>query len=235
MTRSLSELFFIHRRKFLVRFVSVAVVLSITDCYECRAAGAAAPADTISNEKLRAAAEPFENLTEIAFSATLTAIDQTIGEAESASREIRGLLPVDAVGRMDVLTSAMKTARQKRDRAGLALSSIEVYRVLVSAVTDNAKVPTEVSLLDYSGFRYDADLKANPIRWDDMAQAVSFAHENWNKLLPRTKSFAVAKEFEKAITDMNNAVIDKNGSLAASSVKVELDLVDQLEKFFSTD
>ena len=66
-----------------------------------------------------------------------------------------------------------------------------------------------------------------------MAQAVSFAHENWNKLLPRTTPFPVAKEFEKAITDMDNAVIPKIGPLAASSVKIELDLVDRLEKFFS--
>jgi hypothetical protein len=72
----------------------------------------------------------------------------------------------------------MKSARQVQDRAGLALSSIEAYRVLVGAVADNAKVPTEVSLLDYAGFRYDADLEANPARWGDMAAAVSFAREN---------------------------------------------------------
>ena len=233
MIRFFSGLFTIHQRRFFLRFVSVAFVLLMSASYECRAAGAAAPANTMSNEKLRAAAKPFENLTEISFSATLPAIDRTIGEAESAAREIGGSLPADAVRRMDMLISAMKSTRQKQDRAGLALASIEVYRVLVSAVTDNAKVPIEVSLLDYAGFRYDADLEASPIRWGDMAQAVSFAHENWNKLPPRTKPFPVAQEFEKAITDMDNAVIQKIGSLAASSVKIELDLVDRLEKFFS--
>jgi hypothetical protein len=233
MTRLFSELFASHQRKYILCFVSVAIVLAIAASYECRAAGAAAPADTMSNEKLRAAAEPFEKLTEISFSATLPAIDRTIGEAESAAREIVGLLPADAVSRMDMQISAMKTARQTQDRAGLALSSIEVYRVLVSAVTDNAKVPIAVSLLDYAGFRYDADFKANPIRWGDMAQAVSFAHENWNKLLPRTNLFHMVKEFEKALADMDNAATQKNGSLAASSVKIELDLVDRLEEFFS--
>lgn len=38
------------------------------------------------------------------------------------------------------------TARQKQDRAGLAPASIEANRVLISAVTDDAKAPTEVSL-----------------------------------------------------------------------------------------
>lgn len=192
-----------------------------------------APSDAKSNEKLRAAAEPFEKLTEISFSAAWPTIDQTVGEAEVAAGGARGSLSKDAAGQLDAQISAMKSARQKHDRAGLALSSIEAYRVLVSAVTDNAKIPTEVSLLDYAGFRYDADLKANPIRWDNMARAVSFARKTWNALSPRAKASPVAMRFEKAITDMDKAVIQKSKSLAASSVKTELDLVDQLEKFFS--
>jgi hypothetical protein len=190
-------------------------------------------ANTNSNEKLRAAAEPFEKLTEISFKATLPAIDQTIGEAEAAARGVRTLLSIGAASQLDAQIAAMKSARQKQDHAGLALSSIEAYRVLVSAVTDNAKVPTEVSLLDYAGFRYDADLKASPIRWSDMAEAVSFARENWVKLLPRAKSSPVATYFEKTLTDMDKAVTQKSAQLAASSVKTELDLVDRLENFFS--
>jgi len=223
------------------------IVLLLTASYECQAASGAttvaaqaappssgaALVNTNSNEKLRAAAEPFEKLTEISFEATLPAIDQTIGEAESTARGVHALLSIDAASQLDAQIAAMKSARQKQDRAGLALSSIEAYRVLVGAVTDKAKVPTEVSLLDYAGFRYDADLKASPIRWRDMAKAVSFARENWAKLLPRAKSSPVATDFEKAITDMDKAVTQRNKSLAASSVKAELDLVDQLEKFFS--
>ncbi len=190
-------------------------------------------ANTNSNEKLRAAAEPFEKLTEISFKATLPAIDQTIGEADAAARGVRALLSIDAAKQLDAQIAAMKSARQKQDHAALALSSIEAYRVLVSSVSDNAKVPTEVSLLDYAGFRYDADLKASPIRWSDMAEAVSFAHENWAKILPRAKSSPVATAFEKSIADMDKAVTQRNTAMAASSVKAELDLVDQLEKYFS--
>ena len=232
MTGLSSELPNVHQRSAFLSFMSLATVLWISASYECAAANAAIPADTTSSDKLRASAEPFENLTEVAFSATLPAIDRAIGEAEAAARKVRGLLPADAMSRMDAEISAMKSARQKGDRAGLALFSIEAYRVLVSNVTDNAKVPIEVSLLDYAGFRCGADLKASPIRWGDMGQAVSFAHENWHKILPRAKSFPVANAFEKALTDMDNAVSKKNDSLAVSSVKAELDLVDELEKAF---
>jgi hypothetical protein len=235
--------------RFFVRFGAPLAVVVFASSYECRAASpdtpffgqlaqttpASAPtsADTNSNQKLRDAAEPFEKLTEISFTAALPKIDQTISEAEAAARATRGLLLHDAANQLDAQISAMKTARQKQDRAGLALSSIEGYRVLVSAVTDKAKVPTEVSLLDYAGFRYDADLKANPVRWSDMAQAVSFARKNWVTLSPRVKSSPLTMNFEKAITDMDKAVLKRSKQLAASSVKTELDLVDQLEKFFS--
>ncbi len=193
----------------------------------------AAPSGANSNTKLRAAAEPFENLTEISFTAAWTTIDQTAAKAEAAAGGARGSLSKDAAVQLDAQIAAIKSALQRHDRAEVALSSIEGYRVLVSAVTDNAKIPTEVSLLDYAGFRYNANLKAHPIRWDEMAATVSFARKTWDTLLPRAKASPVATRFEKAITDMDKAVIQRNESLAASSVKTELDLVDQLEKFFS--
>jgi Repeat of Unknown Function (DUF347) len=164
-----------------------------------------APSQANINKKLRQAAEPFENLTEIAFSTAWPKIDKTVGEAEGATAGVRGSLSKDAAGQLDTQLSTMKTTRQNKDRVELALSSIEVYRILVSAVTDNAKVPTEVNLLDYAGFRYDANLKASPIRWDDMTRTVSFAHKTWGALLPRAKASPVAVRFAKVIADMDKA------------------------------
>ena len=66
-----------------------------------------------------------------------------------------------------------------------------------------------------------------------MAEAVSFARDNWAKLSPRTKSFQGAPAFEKAIADMDKAAAQRNVALATLSAKAELDLVDQLEIFFS--
>lgn len=127
-----------------------------------------------------------------------------------------------------------KSARQQNKRADLALASIEAYRVLVSSVTDSAKIPTEVSLLDYAGFRYDADLKASPVRWHDMQQAVDLAHKQWTVIASRLQGVPVAKRFEKAVKDMDQAVQQKDHALAAASVKSESDLVDELEKHFRT-
>ena len=217
------------------------LVLALLASFAAQAAQAAqthsasavpAPTDA-SNKSLRAAAEPFENLTEIAFSATWLKIDRIVGQAEAAATAVRRVLSQHEAGRLDGRIAAVKAARQKHDRADLALSSIETYRVLVSAVTDNAKVPTEVSLLDYAGYRYHANLKAKPTNWDDMARAASFARKTWDVLSPRAKASAVARRFETTLTDMDNAVVKRSRSLAATSVKTELELVDLLENFFS--
>ena len=193
---------------------------------QTRSASTPLPIDRRADDKLRAASEPFEKLTEIAFTATALVIDRTIREAATAARDVRPWLSSSAATRLEAQIAAVKSARRKRDHAGLALASIEAYRVLVDAVGNDARIPTEVSLLDY------ADLKADPARWADMAEAVSFARENWAKLLPKVTSFPQLIAFEKVIVDM--AVDQKNASAAALSVKAELDLVDQLEAFFST-
>ena len=199
--------------------------------------GSAAPtpaaASAASKDKtLLAAAEPFENLTEMAFASRWSKIDHTISEARRLASGARGSLPQDAVGSMDAHLAAMTSARQKKDRADLALSSIEVYRVLVSSVSAGTRIPTQVSLLDYSGFRYDADLKSSPIRWDDMNKVVAFAHQQWVVIAPRVRDASLAKRFTESVDGMDRAAQHNNASLAASSARSESDLVDELENYF---
>lgn len=197
------------------------------------AVSAHSPTSAGSTDKtLLAAAEPFENLTEMAFTANWAKIDSTISEAEHAASGARGSLPTKAAGAMDARLADMTSARQKHDRADLALSSIEVYRTLVSSVSADTRIPPQVSLLDYAGFRYGADLKSSPIRWDDMNQAVAFAHQQWAVVAPQIRNASLATRFGKAVDGMEEAAKQKNHALAASSVRSESDLVDELEKYF---
>lgn len=185
------------------------------------------------NAGLRASAEPFEKLTETAFTTPMTTLDQTISEATAAADRSRASLAPDAAKRLHAQLAAMTSARQRQDRAGLALASIEAYRVLVNGVTADAKSPTAVSLLDYAGFRYDADLKAGPARWGDMKQAVAFARQTSGALAAKSADPALMGRMDKVVAEMDKAASDHDAKLAASSVKTELDLVDQLEKAFS--
>lgn len=185
------------------------------------------------SDRLLAAAEPFEKLTETAFAATLPILDTTIGEARVASDSVRDILTPANASSMDELLGDLARHRRSESRADIALSSIEIYRILVSAVPVGAKIPSAVSLLDYAGFRYQADLKATPVRWDDMTEATRFARTQWAVISPRLSASPLSTTFAASLVDMEKAIATTDAALAGKAVTTELDLVDQLEGYFS--
>ena len=205
--------------------VMAAVLLALVLSTAARAEDSAGP-------KLLAAAEPFETLTEESFSAKPAQLDRRIGEAETAAGQVHGLLPADGQAALDRELAAIRTARKANDRAGIALASVEGYRALVSAAPPG-KVPTEVNLLDYSGFRYDADLKAKPVRWADMQEATAFARQQWDAIAGRVQDARLAKRVAAALAAMQGAIDKKSASGARHAATALLDLVDELETYFS--
>ena len=180
-----------------------------------------------------AAAEPFEKLTETAFSAAPKDLDVTIGEVNAAAKSVRGSLSSPASTQLDERLAAITGARGSNNRADLAISAVEGYRVLVSNVSSSAKVPTAVNLLDYAGFRYDADLKASPVRWADTSQAAAFASTQWASISSRVTDSALRARVDRTLAGMAAAAKARNAPAAATAAKVELALVDELETFFN--
>ena len=180
-----------------------------------------------------AAAEPFETLTKEAPSAPPSRLDKLIADAKKAAAGISPALGAARKSALETHLAAVDVAHKGGDRTGVALAAVEGYRTLVESANDTGKVPTAVSLLDYSGFRYQADLSAKPVRWDDMAQAVAFAQGQWNSIASRVTDTALKAEFDKSVADMTASVKAKNAKGATASSTHELDLVDKLEGFFS--
>lgn len=196
-------------------------------------ASVAVPGASSTDAALLAAAEPFEKLTETAFSATAADLDLTIGQVRTAAASVRGALGAGAVGLLDEQLAAIASARASDRRADLAIAAVEGYRVLVSAVSAAAKVPTAVNLLDYAGFRYDANLKAKPARWADMIQAMAFAREQWASISSRVTDPALRGRMDASLTEMEGAAKRRDVPAASAAAQRELALVDDLEKFFN--
>ena len=194
---------------------------------------AAAPALT-GNAALLAAAEPFEKLTEISFSAAPAVLDSAITEVRTAATGVRVNLASDAVTRLDEQVAAITTARRANNRAELAIAAVEGYRILVSGSAAGMKVPAAVKLLDYAGFRYAADVKATPERWADMTSAVSFAREQWASIFSQVTDAALRASVERSLTDMGAAATHRDASAAGAAAQRELALVDDLEKLFAS-
>jgi hypothetical protein len=179
-----------------------------------------------------AAAEPFEALTETASTASRAELQTAALKAEAAAAAVRGYLSPQAAGELASHVVEMRAALQKDNRADMAIASVEAYRTLVSAAP-RAQVPMEVNLLDYAGFRYQADLRATPIRWADMAQAGTFARSQWATLSPQVTDPSLRSRVQDAMEGLRIAQEQRDPAQADRAARMQLDLVDELEAHFN--
>ncbi|EHJ60626.1 hypothetical protein NSU_2419 [Novosphingobium pentaromativorans US6-1] len=186
-----------------------------------------------ANHKLLAAAEPFENLTESSFSAGSDELSQLIATARSSAKHVMSQLPPAAAQDLQVRLDEIGKAQNADKRADVALAAVEGYRTLVSNVQGRTIVPQQVSLLDYAGFRIQADLKASPARWTDIASALGFAKQRWGEISDQVHTKKVAADMQTALSDMTSAVSSQDSKMLQQASTRELDLVDELENYFT--
>ena len=172
---------------------------------------------------LMTAAEPFENLTEQA------AIAPPSELADGSSSALDQVQKDRLASQLADITAAQKAS----DPTALALASVEGYRMLVESATDTGMTSRAVSLLDYAGFRYQANLAAKPVRWSDAEAAVNFADAQWVTLSAKIADASLRDQMSKSIADMHKAAQAKDPALAKSASNTELDLVDKLEAYFA--
>ncbi len=192
----------------------------------------APPTGIVAGSPMLVAPEPFETLTEMAFSVSGLRLDSAIAAADAAAKRARGSLSQGSAVQLDARLAEIHQASKSDDRVALAISSIEAYRILVSAARPG-KVPTAVNLMDYAGLRYDADFQAMPIRWPDMKGAATYARGQWGAISDQIDDPALRERVEAAVTDMEAAANQQNTFKARRSVTAELELVDELEGYFT--
>ena len=193
----------------------------------------ASPTNESSNNlALLAAAEEFETLTESSFSADAATLEKMISKARIATAKIAKIASSKLTTQLQHHLANIQTAQKKNATADLAIESNEAFRTLVSAVGGKQIIPVNVSLLDYAGFRVDADAQATPARFDDMKVAVLFAQEQWAGIKSRQEIAKLVPRFSAALDKMELASRSGDVALARAAAKVELDMVDELETAF---
>lgn len=186
-----------------------------------------------SEDALLAAAEPFEALTEEAQSADGERLSKLMADTKAAVATVAAKLAPGELTKLENTLTTIASARRNNDRTGIALAAVEGYRVLIDSTNGNGAIPKAVSLLDYAGFRYQADIAASPLRWDDAGLALRVATREWDGLEPKVKDLALRDKVSKALSTMRKALDAKDAATARQAVAHELDLVDLLENYFS--
>ncbi|HQR88377.1 MAG: hypothetical protein B7Y81_02345 [Caulobacter sp. 32-67-35] len=195
-------------------------------------ANAASPAVSDRNVRVLAAAEDYETLTETAFDKTFPELSVSLTAARQKASKARAVLAPDQATRLDALGVEIDAALRDQNRSAIAIAAVETFRVLVSAQDASAQIPVEVSLLDYAGFRYDANAKSRPINWDQMTADLAYARETWARISPRVTAKGLSGAFDSALSGMEAAAAQKNAVAAGIAVSNELALVDALEEHF---
>jgi hypothetical protein len=192
------------------------------------AVGAAAAAQPALNP----AAQAFKVLSEAAFTTPDATLDATTARAVTRVAGARGAVPPAVAGELQAELRTLDAARRARNRAGVALASAEVYRILVEVGGPTTKIPPEVRLLDYARLRYEADLQAGPTRWDDARDAAAFARARWTEIAPRVNAGALRLQVDQTIDQLDVAAGDRDPELANQAAGDLSDLVQQLEAYF---
>ena len=182
---------------------------------------------------LTAAGEPFEVLAETAFTATPAELDKAIDAADAATRPLKTIVPAALFASLQTRLTAIRQARKSDQSAELSLAAIEGFRDVLSAIPGTPVVPIDVSLLDYAGFRFDADAQAKPPRWEDMARATTFARERWATLSNSAALSKLKVRFDNGLSAMEADVRNRNIVQARAAAKAELEMVDELERAFA--
>lgn len=179
-------------------------------------------------------AEAFENLAEKASAADTQELAQLSDEAESGARACSASLSGTNAKALESRLGAVRDALRSNDRAGVARNAVEIYRIFVTAEARGPKdAPLQVSLLDYAGFRIQSDLQATPPDWADAESALLVAEQQWSEIEATISDRNLKKSFAADLERIGAAMNDQNVAAAKDAVRIELDGVDLLERYYT--
>lgn len=220
-----------------VRSGGLALCITLAACQQAEqpqrpaADKAATPLVATSDAAIKAAMEPFEAVTEQAFSATPTDLKNLIASARTAYGTIQPSLTrtqrTAAEGQLSLMLSSGST---NVDRTTTALAANDIFRQLLEVQQRPNDPAVMAGLLDYAGFRYQALAQSDPTDWKELYRATIFAKGEWRKLAPLINDAGLRNRFGASIDAMASAATVRDRAAALKAVTSELQLVDLLEK-----
>lgn len=164
------------------------------------------PQSSPQNERLLAALEPLEGLTETALGGNAGKIEKALKSAGADRAATRALLPHAAAAQFDARFEEALSAQQKHDHLAVSLAAAELYKLVASALDPaTLTIPREVSLLDYVGFRTKALLAAAQPDWPAIAATAHEANGYWGKIRDRVTDAKLRSAMEQAQQDLASA------------------------------
>jgi hypothetical protein len=175
-----------------------------------------------------------ENLVEFALDGNTAKINETTTAIEASLPKLRPVLPATTLTAIESQMRDQKTAVKAGNRLGIALASVELYRLAQEAIDPHSRaVPVQVALLDYAGFKILALAKGNPVDWASISATGKDAVSSWRQLEARISSVALRTMIGSIMTGLVDAPAVKDAAYTAFAARMLLDSVDLLEGQFA--
>jgi hypothetical protein len=221
--------------KFLIIGMLVLGFLSIGDVIAQDAKHKSRTGPERGNEVILAASSPFEDMTEAALAADRKGIERALRAYDAIAGKVEGVLAAARRDELRALVADIRMGEKQGSFNEIVLKAPEAYRTLIEGLDRGGlKVPLEVSLLDYAGFRFLALLHVQPVDWRSLQGAGELARKNWTAIKAKVADGGLRDAVDVAIAGMNRACILKNADMALLAAQVDLALVDLLEAGFET-
>ena len=130
--------------------------------------------------------------------------------------------------------AAILQKRAANDLPGVALEAVEAYRVLATAKErGKLKIPLEVDLLDYAGFKVKVLATRQPPDWQAMQGTAADAAKDWQAIQEKVADKNLRSVTNTSMAGLSQAAEGRDTAMASFAAQVVLDLVDLLEQQFN--
>ena len=186
-----------------------------------------------NNTILFDAMSPYEDLTEYALDQNKEGIDQTIKSLDGLVDKLKNKLSKKAIQNLSENIEKIKIAKDNFDFPKIALYAVDSYRAISEELdTSTLKIPKEVVILDYIGFKLLALLKQQNVDWNLIKITSNEGVSQWENIKIQTSDKPLRNVMDTAIQGIQVAVNSKNMDMLRFAAQVDLDLVDLLEGYF---
>jgi hypothetical protein len=185
------------------------------------------------NTVLFDAMSPYEDLTEYALDQNMSKVANSISSLDGLIAKLKAVLSNKSIHVLEINVTKMQTAEKKAANSEIALLAVDSYKILADELDQTTlKVPKQVVILDYVGFRIHALLRQNEIDWHLISETVDEGKSQWEQVKRKVTNKGLYDSLNTTITGLEIASTSKNIDMLKFAAQVDLDLVDLLEGFF---
>jgi len=185
------------------------------------------------NTVLFDAMSPYEDLTEYALDQNMSKVANSISSLDGLIAKLKAVLSNKSIHVLEINVTKMQTAEKKAAYSEIALLAVDSYKILADELDQTTlKVPKQVVILDYVGYRIHALLRQNEIDWHLISETVDEGKSQWEQVKRKVTNKGLYDSLNTTITGLEIASTSKNIDMLKFAAQVDLDLVDLLEGFF---